>query len=309
MTNVTKLTVGTRASQMALAQTGIVIQALKARSPDIAVTVTKITTKGDVTDTPIPLDTVGKAWFTKEIEQALIDGTIDFAVHSLKDLPPETPPGLAIVPVLVRDDPRDVLVCNTHKTLAQLPKGAIIGTDSLRRKALLLQQRPDVQVKSVRGNANTRLQKMQHGEYDALVMAAAGLERIQCTGAITEYFDPTVFVPAIGQGALAIEVRVDQPEMRALFSAIQDETTLRAIAAERAFAEIVGGGCKLPVACYVHFENDLAYIHGLVGSMDAAECSIQTVSGPASDAVSLAEQLARELAKEPFVADYNEAVR
>lgn len=307
MTEIKHFIAGTRGSQMALTQTGHVIDQLKSHYPDITIETKVITTRGDVDTAPIPLDSIGKAWFTKEIEQALLKGDIDFAVHSMKDVPPELPGGLIVFPILKRDDPRDVLVSLDAKGLVELPQGAIIGTDSLRRKALLLKQRPDLRVKSARGNANTRLQKLEAGKFDALVMAAAGLERIGRSETIAEYFDPTTFTPAIGQGALAIEARTVRIELLDMLMTIQDEPTQQAIAAEHAFAQEIGAGCKLPVACYVHFVDGKAHVNGMVGSMDGKQCTISTTSGDSSDASAIARQLARELSKEPFVAEYTNA--
>jgi hydroxymethylbilane synthase len=289
---------------MALTQTNKVIKSLIDRRPGLTVALKHITTKGDIDNTPIPLDTVGKAWFTKELEQELLDQKIDFAVHSLKDVPPELPPGLVVMAVLQRDDPRDGLVAKTATSLASLPKDAVVGTDSLRRKTLLLRERPDLVVKSIRGNANIRLQKLEAGDFDALVMAVAGLQRIDRTEMVVEYLDPTTFVPSIGQGALAIELCAERQDLITMFQELQDEATQMATSAEQAFAQVIGGGCKLPVACYVHFEADTAYIHGMVGSIDSKQCAMKTLQGTTADAMQLACQLASELAKEPFVAEY-----
>ncbi len=304
MTETRQLIAGTRGSPMALVQTDKVIAHLTGRHPELMIATKTITTKGDANDAPIPLDTVGKEWFTKEIEDELIERNIDFAVHSLKDVPPELPPGLMILPVLPRDDPRDAVIATTATTLATLPKGAIVGTDSLRRKTLLLKERPDLQVKSIRGNANTRLQKLEAGDFDALIMAAAGLERIGRTEMITEYLDGTTFVPSIGQGTLAVEIRTARTDLITLFTELQDEACRQATMAEQAFAEVIGGGCKLPVACYVQIETGTAHIYGMVGSIDAAQCVIGSLQGAATEAVGLARQLAHKLAQEPFVAEY-----
>ncbi len=288
---------------MALRQTGFVVDALRALSPGLKIDTKIITTKGDVDQAPIPLDEIGKTWFTAEIEQALQSGEIDVAVHSLKDLPPELPAGLSAAPVLERADPRDVLVATKASSLAGLPQGAVVGTDSLRRKALLLQHRPDLIVKSVRGNVGTRLKKLHAGQYDALVLAAAGLERLGMLDVITEYFDPTYFVPAIGQGVLAAEARSDNAALWRILRGIQHEPTQAVVAAEQAFSQVVGGGCKLPVGCYVQLEAKLARIHGMVGSNDAAKVSVASCQGPAAQAVALASDLARQLLAEPFMAE------
>jgi hydroxymethylbilane synthase len=198
-----RLTIGTRGSKLALIQTELVAAALKQAHPRLEVGIKIIATKGDTNQAPIPLDTVGKAWFTAEIEQALQSGDIDIAVHSLKDLPPELCPGLISLPVLERADPRDVLVSKAAVPLAALPRGAVVGTDSLRRKAALLLERPDLRVESVRGNVQTRLRKLHEQPYDAIVLAAAGLERLGDLTLVTEFLEPSRFVPAIGQGVLA----------------------------------------------------------------------------------------------------------
>lgn len=299
-----ELTIGTRGSQMALVQAHLVADQLIARNLGLIVKIKIITTRGDTNYSPIPLGTIGKEWFTKEIEQALQERSIDLAVHSLKDLAPETPAGLIVLPVLARDDPRDALISKTKLSLADLPKGAIIGTDSLRRKALLLRLRPDVNVKSIRGNANTRLQKLEEEAYDALVMAAAGLQRIGRADAVAEFFAPDTFTPAIGQGVLAVEAREDRSEIIDMVRVLQDVSTEAAVVAERAFAKEIGGGCKLPVGCYVYFDEGNVHITGMVGSMDGMYTSIKSMTGPVDSAVTLAKQLAAQLANEPFVAEY-----
>lgn len=287
---------------MALRQTDLVAKALMARDPTLTVKTKIIVTKGDQNMAPIPLDTIGKAWFTAEIEDTLRKGEIDLAVHSLKDLPPEMLDGLTVAAVLERSDPRDALVAKTAKSLADLPQGAIVGTDSLRRKALLLRHRPDLVVKSIRGNVDTRLKKLHDEHYDALVLAAAGLERLERLDAVTELLDPTVFVPAIGQGVLAVEARIDNIVLWDRLRAIQHQPSLAIVAAEQAFSRIIGGGCKLPVSCYVHFELGTAQVVGMVGSKDARQCVVKSVTGPKAEAISLAEGLARTLLAEPFMA-------
>lgn len=293
------LIIGTRGSQMALTQTEIVRQALLKRNPDLTIETKVITTKGDRNMSPIPLDGVGKNWFTKEIEVALLSGDIDLAVHSLKDLAPEQPDGLTIWPVLKRDDARDALVpCEPGTKLADMPQGAIIGTDSLRRKANLLHLRPDLVIRSIRGNVQTRLTKLRSEGYDAVVLAAAGLERVGEQNSISEYFEPSEFVPAVGQGVLAVEVRTDDRELSAIITALQDAITVKAVAAEQVFSEAIGGGCKLPVGCYVEFD-DVGHvtIYGLLGSDDATQATILSVSGSADKSQQLARDLASQLLK------------
>ena len=298
-----KLTIGTRGSRLALKQTDLAVQALKSQNPLLEINIKTIVTKGDKNQSPIPLDTIGKAWFTEEIEQALLSGEIDLAVHSLKDLPPEVPKGLLTAAILERDDPRDVLVAKSATSLAQLPKDAIIGTDSIRRKAELLRYRPDLVVKSVRGNVDTRLNKLQVENYDALIIAAAGLSRLDLLQVVTEFLDPSDFVPAVGQGVIAVEACQDQPDLWRLIKKIQDEPTLVAVAAEQMFSQVIGGGCKLPVGCYARLEAGMVFIHGMLGSIDALTIVTRSVSGPEARAISLAEQLAKDLLKDFIVAD------
>ena len=290
-----KLRIGTRSSRLALIQTELIVVELKKRAPELEIEVKTIATKGDTDHSPIPLDTIGKAWFTSEIEEALSRRDIDLAVHSLKDVMPEIPKGLATFPVLTREDPRDVLVSKKSVHLAQLHRGAIIGTDSLRRKALLLQQRPDVNIKSIRGNVETRVQKLRDEDYDGIVIAAAGLKRLGLIDVATEFFDPTTFVPAIGQGVLAAEIRKDERELEALLVSIQDENTCIANDAEQAFSREVGGGCKLPIGCYAHVKNGKVLLHGMLGSMDGRTIERLSAESSREDAVSSAKHMAQEL--------------
>ena len=285
------LKIGTRGSALAVAQTGTVAACLTVPTEIIT-----ITTKGDVNQAPIPLDTIGKAWFTEEIEQALLAQRIDFAIHSLKDLPPELPEGLAIVPVLPRADARDVLVSKVFgQTLATLPQGAVIGTDSIRRKALLLAERPDLVVQSIRGNIDTRLRKLKEEGYDAIVIAAAGLARLDRTDVIAEYFDPTVFVPAAGQGVLAAEYRTEDAGIASLLQNLIDPDTMSVVWTEQAFSDAVGGGCKLPVGCYARIAEGQVYISGMVGEMDATHVRRGQKEGPVAEGPALARALAQEL--------------
>jgi hydroxymethylbilane synthase len=289
------LTIGTRGSRLAVIQAELVADALRRLSPGLVIELKTIVTTGDKNTAPIPLDTVGKAWFTAEIEQALAAGDIDLAVHSLKDVPPEVPPGLMHLPVLERADPRDVLISTSEKKLGELPAGAVIGTDSLRRQALVLHSRPDLKVESVRGNVETRLHKLAGGDYDAVILAAAGLDRLDRAHEITEFLDPTQFIPAIGQGVLAAEVKISNTQLTALLKQLQHAPTLAAVAAEQAFARVVGGGCKLPVGCYARPNGDEIKLYGVVGESDGTTADIAESHGPARDGAKLAEALARRL--------------
>ncbi|HUC31165.1 MAG TPA: hydroxymethylbilane synthase [Candidatus Paceibacterota bacterium] len=295
MAEIKSLIIGTRGSKLALVQAQLVADALTAGHPGIAVQIKAIVTKGDLNQAPIPLDTIGKNWFTAEIEQALLKGDIDIAVHSLKDLPPETPEGIITIPVLERADPRDVLISKSGLLLADLPHGAVIGTDSIRRKILLKERRSDLTVRSIRGNVDTRLKKLADEDYDALVLAAAGLARVGISSVITEFLDPAVFIPAIGQGALAAQVRKDRAELLEAVHGIEHAPTRIAAEAEQAFSTTVGGGCKLPIGCYARVEGDRITIDGFIGNADSYIIARKSTHGPARDGIRLAEELAKEL--------------
>lgn len=305
--------IGTRGSKLALVQTQLVIDALKKNYPALDIATKIITTKGDVNPAPIPLDTVGKSWFTEEIEQALLAREIDLAVHSLKDLPPQVPAGLVVRAVCERADPRDVLISKSGAGLGSLPHGAIIGTDSIRRKALLLAERQDLVVKSIRGNVDTRLKKLETEDYDAIVLAAAGLERIGLLPCVTEFLDPTKFIPAIGQGVLAAEARAGDSGGSAgggileMLKSIEHAPTSLAASAEQAFSRTVGGGCKLPVGCYARIEEGSGvdgvtgnagakvFLFAMMGDENGGQVARRSSEGPAENAVALAEALAKEI--------------
>jgi len=286
---------GTRGSTLALAQTQLLINALTQKYPEVAMEARVIVTKGDLNQSPIPLDTVGKDWFTAEIEAALLKGDIDIAVHSLKDLTPQISEGLVTLPVLERGDARDVLISKSGAGLDDLPHGAVIGTDSVRRKILLLERRPDLVVKSIRGNVDTRLKKLHDEPYDAIVLAAAGLERVGMINVVTEFFDPAIFIPAIGQGILAAQVRKDRTDVLDMLSAIQDPWTIIVSNAEQSFSNAAGGGCKVPIGCYANIIGDEIALSAFVQSADGARLLRKSVRGPVNSANDDAAALAREL--------------
>jgi len=295
-----KLVIGTRGSKLALRQTELVAEALRKAHPNLVIEHKVITTKGDVNQAPIPLDTIGKAWFTEEIEAALLRGEIDLAVHSLKDLPPELPGGLVAMPVCTRADPADVFISKTGVHLKDMPHGAVIGTDSIRRKAQLLALRPDFIVKSIRGNVDTRLRKLREEDYDAIVIAAAGIERLGMASVATERFDPREFIPAPGQAVMAAEARLDRPEILDIIRAIEDGPTARAANIEQAFSRTIGGGCKLPIAAYVEIEGDSVSIYAMVGTMDGLRAVRKTKRGPLGKSMDLAKELADEFLRDPI---------
>jgi hydroxymethylbilane synthase len=303
MAELKKITLGTRGSKLSLAQTELVVQAFQRVRPELIIGKKIITTKGDVNQSPIPLDTVGKAWFTEEIEQALQAGEIDIAVHSLKDMPPHLPIGLKIITALPRADAADVLISKSGAHLSDLNDHSIVGTDSIRRKALLLAMRPDLIVESIRGNVDTRLKKLETERYDAIVIAAAGLKRLHLEDRITERFDPTVFIPAPGQGILAVELREDRIDLSDIVHEIEDAGTAIAAEIERIFSNTIGGGCKLPIGCYTEINNGNVSIHAVVGTMDGNHVVSKSVSGLSADGKKLAEGLAQDFLNDP-VAKY-----
>lgn len=290
----TKIRIGTRGSALALRQTEIVRELL-AQQNAFEIEVKIIKTEGDSNLGPIPLDTVGKGWFTKEIERELLSGAIDLAVHSLKDLPEELPEELHIGAVVEREDARDVLVSKDGSTLEQLKRGAIIGTDSLRRAAQILHLRPDLHVESIRGNVLTRIEKLKTGNYDALILAAAGLNRLGLGHAITQYFDISLIVPAPGQGALAVEKRKDDAVLQPVLDAISHQTTQNAVNAERAFSAAIGGGCKMPVGAYGVCKDGTLKLWGMVGTPNGSNIMKEAIEGTCENARELGYELATRM--------------
>ncbi len=287
------LVVGTRGSSLALVQTELVVERLQAAHPGLALEIRRIRTEGD-RDRRTPLTQMGgQGLFVKEIETALIVGTIDLAVHSLKDMPTVQPEGLTLAAVLPRADPRDALVSRLGHGLAELPPGARVGTGSLRRQAQLRALRPDLEIVGLRGNVDTRLRKARSGAYDAVVLAAAGLVRLNRADEITETLPPEVMLPAVGQGAICVEARVEDAETLALLGILDDPATRAATAAERAFLRELGGGCHVPIAAYAVPADDALWLRGLVADAEAR----RVVRGESRGPVSLAEELGRDLAR------------
>lgn len=260
--------VGTRASRLALWQTNHVIAALEAAWPGLRLERVPIRTLGDrVTDVPLPR--IGdRGLFTREIEEGLHGATIDLAVHSLKDLPTELPPGLAIGAVLVREDPRDALVTRDGSILATLPPGARLGTSSIRRRAQVLARRPDLTMVDIRGNVPTRLEKVMRGEYDATVLALAGLRRLELAGAVSEVLGPDVMLPAPGQGALAVQVRTGDARVAELVSKLDHAPTRLATACERGVLAALEGGCQAPIGTATQWSGATLGLDAIVASFD-----------------------------------------
>lgn len=286
------LRVGTRGSTLALTQARWVQTRLRERHPELDVELVTIKTSGDRFGDR-PLSTIGgKGLFVKEIEEALCAGTIDAAVHSMKDVPNELAPGLVIAAVPAREDPRDVLL-TPYGTLAALPAHARVGTSSLRRMALLRAARRDLDVQTLRGNVETRLRKLDQGEVDAVVLAAAGLRRLRIARADMICFAPEDFLPAIGQGALAIETRNDDTAL--LFVDLEDEDTRVRVTAERAFLKRVGGSCRTPLAAHAIVTADTVSLQALIAAVDGGRIIRGDRSGPRPQAATLGTVLADDL--------------
>jgi hydroxymethylbilane synthase len=293
-----KITIGTRGSQLALWQTNWVRAEIEKRYPNVEVEVRIISTKGDrVLDVSLPkLGEQGKGLFTKELEDALFDRRVDLAVHSLKDLPTELPAGLHIGAICEREDVRDALVARgAIRSFNELPRGGLMGTSSLRRQAQLRAARPDLVIEPVRGNVETRLRKLDEGKYDAIVLAAAGLHRLGYANRITEHLNEQLMLPAVGQGALAVESREDDSATAEIIRALDHQPTRLACAAERAFLKGLGGGCLVPIAANAKIASDKMTLNGLVARPDGSESIRGEQSGSPNDAELIGRQLAEDL--------------
>jgi len=286
------ITIGTRGSQLALYQANRVKDQLQEHHPAHTFQIKIIKTKGDkILD--VALSKIGdKGLFTKELEWELLDGSIDMAVHSLKDLPTRFPEGLTLGGVLERGEYRDALVHISGKKYSQLDNGDVIATSSLRRRAQLLKFNPQLKIVDIRGNVNTRLQKMNDGHCSAMVMAAAGLQRLGFDHLISEILDPEIFIPAVSQGAIAMEIRENDPDISQIISPVIHQPTLMAVNAERTFLRLLEGGCQVPIGCFTSTKGSIFRIKGFVSNLDASEVLTQEIEGAPEDHLSLAEQLA-----------------
>ncbi|MBI5875232.1 MAG: hydroxymethylbilane synthase [Deltaproteobacteria bacterium] len=316
-----KLKLGTRASQLALWQAEWVKSEIEKRYPGTEVELVKIKTTGDkILDVPLA-KVGGKGLFVKEIEEALLDKRIDIAVHSMKDVPTDFPKGLHLVAITEREDPRDAFISQIQnskfkvQSFKDLPHGASIGTSSLRRSSQLLNLRTDLKIVQLRGNLNTRLKKLDEGQYDAIILAAAGVKRLGWVDRITEYLSPEVSLPAIGQGALGIETRVDDKEINKLVAFFDHPATSTAVRAERALLKRLEGGCQVPIAAYGTVVADSSvslnaptghptegwvgqlHLVGLVASTDGKKIIKDSVSGQIDKAEDLGIELAEKLLK------------
>jgi hydroxymethylbilane synthase len=293
------LRIGTRGSPMALYQAELVRDRLRAAHPGLAtegaVELVPIRTTGDRVQTRLLAEIGGKGLFTKEIEEALLHRRIDLAVHSLKDMETFLPPGLAIGCVLKRDDPRDALVARGGSALADLPRGARIGTASLRRRAQLLRRRPDFAIAPIRGNVNTRLGKLDAGEFDALVLALCGLERLGMADLASEVLSAEAMLPAVGQGALAVECRGADDEVRTLLAPLHDPPTAACVTAERAMLAALDGSCHTPIAGLATIVDDGLRLDALLLSPDGTAERRGQASGSVADAQAIGTELGERL--------------
>ncbi len=275
-----RLRIATRKSALALWQANYVKARLEALHSHLTIELVTMTSKGDrILDAPLA-KIGGKGLFVKELENALLEDRADIAVHSMKDVPMTFPEGLGLAVICEREDPRDAFVSNHYQNIDQLPEGAIVGTSSLRRQCQLLEKRPDLTIRFLRGNVNTRLQKLDDGEYDAIILAAAGLIRLEMQDRIQQFLPVTFSLPAGGQGAVGIECRTDDKDTLALIESLHHEDTATCVLAERAMNRRLEGGCQVPIACYAVLENDQVSLEGLVGKPDASEILRAAVTRP-----------------------------
>lgn len=287
--------IATRRSPLALWQADYIRDALLALQPQLTIELVLIKTQGDIIlDTPLA-KVGGKGLFVKELEVSMLNGEADIAVHSMKDVPVEFPEGLHLPVICQRHDPHDAFVSNHFASIDDLPQGAIVGTSSLRRECQLRHYRPDLRIVPLRGNVNTRLAKLDAGEFDAIILAKAGLERLAFHDRIRSALTPEQSLPAIGQGALGIETRIDDAQMNALIAPLNCAHTSITVGAERALNRRLQGGCQVPIGGYAILENDQLWLRGLVGRPDGSQMLMDEIRGKASEAEALGVQLGEQL--------------
>ncbi|WP_444895456.1 hydroxymethylbilane synthase [Microbulbifer sp. SSSA005] len=292
--SIDRIRIATRQSALALWQANYVKDRLQQAHPELLIELLPLTSRGDqVLD--IPLTKVGgKGLFVKELEVAMLEGRADIAVHSMKDVPMEFPEGLHLPIICEREDPRDAFVSNLYDSLDDLPQGAVVGTSSLRRQCQLLARRPDLKVTFLRGNVNTRLAKLDAGDYDAIILAAAGLLRLEMPERIRSFLATDILLPAGGQGAVGIESRRDS-ELEALIQPLHCPETAARLSAERALVKRLNGGCQVPIGCYAELDGDTLWLRGLVGSPDGKTMIHADNRGPAAEGERLGTELAEQL--------------
>jgi len=287
--------IATRRSPLALWQAEHVAKLLKASHPSIDIELVKMITQGDkILDTPLA-KIGGKGLFVKELEQGMLKGDADIAVHSMKDVPAQLPDGLEIGAILSREDPRDAFVSNTYRHIEDLPHGAVVGTSSLRRQCQLLEMRPDLHIKTLRGNVNTRLQKLDDGDYDAIILAAAGLIRLGFESRIKTALPMNTMLAAIGQGAIGIECRESDQTTKALIDCLHDEPTATRVRAERAMNITLEGGCQAPIAGHARIKDNKLCLQGLVAEPDGSVMITEQLEGPTEQAEHIGITVANRL--------------
>lgn len=289
------LRIATRKSPLALWQANYVSDLLKKHHPELKIELVTMTTQGDkILDTPLA-KVGGKGLFVKELETGMLEGKADIAVHSMKDVPVEFPTGLHLAVICEREDPRDAFVSNNFKSLKELPQGARLGTSSLRRQSQIAAIRPDLKIIDLRGNVNTRLKKLDNGEYDAIILAAAGLKRLEFDDRITQFIGTDICLPAIGQGAVGIECRTDDARVLNLIAPLNDNKTQIRVLAERAMNQRLQGGCQVPIAGYAEYDRGIVLLRGLVAQVDGKQIIRGEIAGPPENAEELGNVLAEDL--------------
>ncbi len=295
MKQATPIRIATRKSPLALWQAHYVKDALQSAHPGLEVELVTMVTKGDVIlDTPLA-KVGGKGLFVKELEVAMLEGRADLAVHSMKDVPVDFPQGLGLVTICEREDPRDAFVSNHYSNIDALPQGATVGTCSLRRQSQLQAYRPDLIIKELRGNVGTRLSKLDAGEYDAIILAAAGLKRLELEERIASFIEPEQSLPAVGQGAVGIECRLDDDRLIELLKPLAHKDTTDRVLCERAMNITLQGGCQVPIGSYAVLEGDDLWLRALVGEPDGSHIVRGEIRGPRERAESMGVQLAQQL--------------
>jgi hydroxymethylbilane synthase len=287
--------IATRKSPLALWQANFVKQQILTNHPNLTVELIPMVTKGDVLlDSPLS-KIGGKGLFVKQLEQAILNNEADIAVHSIKDIPAEFPEGLTLATICKRDDVRDSFISNKYSNIDELPNGAIIGTSSLRRQCQLRAKYPHLQIKDLRGNVGTRLAKLDNQQYDAIILASAGLKRLALQDRIKQYIDTDLILPAVGQGAIGIETRSDDKQILEILSVLDDKHSRVCIEAERAMNKALQGGCQVPIAGYSQLNNNILSLQGLVGRIDGSKIIKGTLEGSITEAEKLGQELAKRL--------------